>query len=240
MKKYISILVTGIVFVSMLSGCSKEKSKLPDTSKYTTTTTLLSEESKKSSNLTKPKDNATTSTKRYVSNTTTSLYENTTAYNGAGNLSKRKVTITYEQNGEQKEIQVTVITGFENEMLSKVNNLRKIAGKNPLKINDELQNAAVIRAAEATVNWSHTRPNGTKCFTVLDKLSIRPSMRSAGENLGKNQKSVDEVMNAWMSSKGHKDNIISTSTDYNYVGFAWVIAPNGDNVWCQIFAYLDI
>lgn len=224
MKKFISYLLVGVLATLFLVGCDSKKLKLPDSSKYDV-----------------KKDQTTQENKKIVpsGNKPTSLYEGTTKFNGTSKLEKRPLTVTYEQNGQVKSEKVTVIVGFEDEMLAYVNNLRNIGHKNALKNNDELRKAAIIRASEAAVCWSHTRPNGQRCFTVLDTLSIRPQLLNAGENLGRGQKSVPQVMKGWMGSKTHKENILSSTNEYTDVGFAWIVTEDGTNYWAQIFAYVD-
>lgn len=166
----------------------------------------------------------------------------TTRWAGKSVLSQSTKTISYIQNGEQKEITVTVVTGFENEMLAYINGERTNRGKSPLSINNELGELAVIRAAEAGVLWSHTRPDGTNCFTVLDlKPELKKRIVYAGENLAWNQHTVIEVMTDWMNSPGHKANIIRD--EYNCVGLALVMVEREDGIseplWAQIFAKMS-
>ncbi|MEG1551330.1 MAG: CAP domain-containing protein [Oscillospiraceae bacterium] len=165
-------------------------------------------------------------------------YSVTTRYAGTSTLTYTKQTIPYTADGQQMSTTVTVVTGFEDEMLAYVNNERANAKRNSLSLEPELTRMAIIRAAEASIKWSHIRPDGTKCFTILDTSPLKPRITEAGENLGWNQTSVVEVMNEWMNSTGHRANIISAYNNYNNVGFAWIIAENGDHFWAQLFAQL--
>lgn len=171
----------------------------------------------------------------------TSTYSATTSWAGTSTLVQTPRTIEYTQDGQSKAINVTVITGFENEMLAYVNNERQNAGKSLLYINTELSELAIIRAAEAGVLWSHTRPNGTICFTVLDlNPALKDSIYCAGENLAWNQTTVSQVMTDWMNSPGHKANIIKD--EYSCVGFGLVIVEREDGsfdpLWAQMFAQI--
>jgi len=170
-----------------------------------------------------------------------STYSATTRWAGTSALSQTPQTIQYTQSGENKSINVTVITGFEEEMLAYINNERANAGKLPLSINTELSELAVIRAAEAGVLWSHTRPDGTTCFTVLDlKPDLKKRIYYAGENLAWNQTSVLQVMTDWMNSPGHKANILRD--EYNCVGLGLVLVEREDGsfdpLWAQMFAQI--
>ncbi|NCA79624.1 MAG: CAP domain-containing protein [Sphingobacteriia bacterium] len=172
----------------------------------------------------------------------TSTYSVTTSWAGTSTLLQTPRTIEYTQDGESKSINVTVITGFENEMLAYINNERENAGKSSLYINTELSELAIIRAAEAGVLWSHTRPNGTICFTVLDlKPDLKNRIYCAGENLAWNQTTVPQVMTDWMNSPGHRANILKD--EYNCVGLGLVIVEREDGsfdpLWAQMFAQVS-
>lgn len=88
------------------------------------------------------------------------------------------------------------------EILDLVNAERRAQGLNELVMDRELLDAAMLRAAEIAVLFDHTRPDGTRCFTVSDKCF--------GENIAVNY-SVKGVMNSWMGSSGHRNNILGSS-----------------------------
>ncbi|MDE5936697.1 MAG: hypothetical protein K2G83_04760, partial [Ruminococcus sp.] len=55
-----------------------------------------------------------------------------------------------------------------NNMAVMVNNERKALGLRELYVVPYLQECAKIRAEEASVSYSHTRPNGEYCSDVID------------------------------------------------------------------------
>lgn len=57
---------------------------------------------------------------------------------------------------------------FLAEVVRLVNAEREKVGLNTLVASDSLNNAAEIRANEIVTSFSHTRPGGTVCFTVLE------------------------------------------------------------------------
>lgn len=67
----------------------------------------------------------------------------------------------------------------------------------------KLKEAANVRAKEAEVLWSHTRPNGEPWWTVNDS--------AYGECLAKGYPSPADVITAWMESKSHRDVILDTT-----------------------------
>ena len=84
----------------------------------------------------------------------------------------------------------------------------------------ELQQAAKIRAEEAAELFSHDRPDGQSCFTALDECSVTRS--TAGENLLYSTKGAitpQGMVNAWMASEGHRQNILNPKFKSVGIGF---------------------
>ncbi len=93
------------------------------------------------------------------------------------------------------------------------------------------------RAAELVVRFSHTRPNGSSCFTAF------PVQSTLGENIAYGQEEPWIVMDGWMNSPGHRANILHP--DYKSIGvgcFSSVISlgEGYDDVevlfWAQAFS----
>ena len=116
-------------------------------------------------------------------------------------------------------------SGYIDEVIRLVNEERTAAGKSALKKNDELCNNAQVRAGEISSYFSHTRPDGKNCFTV-----ITVPYGYAGENIAMGQRTPEEVMDCWMESSGHKQNILSSN--YTSVGVGY---DPSTNCWVQIF-----
>lgn len=116
------------------------------------------------------------------------------------------------------------------QVLSLVNAERAKYGLSALTYDSTLGRAADIRAIEIKSLFSHTRPDGRSCFTVLDEVGY--SYRKAGENIAYGQRSAEEVMTAWMNSEGHRANILG---DYTYIGIG-VYESGGTIYWSQFFA----
>lgn len=121
---------------------------------------------------------------------------------------------------------------FASEVLRLVNEERAKAGLNEVALSTGVQNAAQIRAEELIKSFSHTRPDGTSCFTALSEIGV--SYRGAGENIAYGQTSPQEVMNGWMNSDGHRANILSSNFTTLGVGYTVV---NGTPYWVQMFTY---
>lgn len=116
-------------------------------------------------------------------------------------------------------------SSFENQVVQLVNQERAKHGLKALTHRADLKNVA-HKKAEDMINsnyFSHTSPNYGSPFQMLKTFGI--SYRSAGENIAKGQKTPQEVMNAWMNSPGHRQNILKPEYDSIGVGFyhsAWV------------------
>ena len=120
---------------------------------------------------------------------------------------------------------------YAREVAGLVNRERAANGLGYLKYSSELSRAASDRAEEIVSVFDHTRPDGTKCFTILDDYGI--SYYAAGENIAAGQSSPESVMNAWMNSSGHRANILSGN--FNFIGVG-VVYSGGYYYWVQLFA----
>lgn len=115
-------------------------------------------------------------------------------------------------------------------VLDLVNKERKAAGLSTLTLSTELCNVADIRAKEIVKSFSHTRPNGTSCFTAFKENGV--AYRYAGENIAYGQKTAEIVMNGWMNSEGHRANILSKN--FGKIGIS-CYEYNGRKYWVQLF-----
>ncbi len=59
--------------------------------------------------------------------------------------------------------------------------------------------------------------------------------QGVGENVAWGQRSVQEVMTAWMNSPGHRANIMNGS--YKHVGVGQQQGSAGGLYWTQLFGY---
>ena len=116
------------------------------------------------------------------------------------------------------------------EMLKQVNKVRSKAGVPALKLDYKMCAAAMLRAQETVEQFSHTRPDGTECFTVFKQYGITYS--HAGENIAAGSKTVSGTMEQWINSQGHYENMVNpnfsklaagvTSSPNSYYGTYWV------------------
>ena len=125
------------------------------------------------------------------------------------------------------------LLNYANEVVRLVNEQRVKNGLNTLSVDVNVQKAAQIRAKEQEQRFSHTRPNGTSCFTALKESGV--SYRGAGENIAMGQRSPEQVMNGWMNSKGHRENILNEK--FTNIGVGVYKDLNGKYYWTQMFTY---
>ena len=116
------------------------------------------------------------------------------------------------------------IASLAEEVVRQTNLERTSRGLSALRVDAELNRAAAVRARELVQSFSHTRPDGSDWSSVSSAVS--------GENIAKGHDSADRVMAAWMSSEGHRANILRAG--FGRIGVcAW--EANGVLYWVQLF-----
>ena len=119
---------------------------------------------------------------------------------------------------------------FAPEVLRLVNKERARVGIAPLKLADDLQAATAIRAREIVGYFSHTRPDGTDCFTVM-----RNRGRTCGENIAAGNSSASATVEQWMNSDGHRRNILNPAFRELGVGYVYEERSDYQHYWVQLF-----
>lgn len=126
------------------------------------------------------------------------------------------------ENGE-----TAVVYGYwdietANEVFKLVNEYRKQHSLCELEPSETLNETARLRALECAYFYSHTRPDGSHCFTAFPE-----SYALAGENVGAGFKgNAQKVMNAWINSPLHNDNLLSA--EFSYLGTSLFIMTDYD------------
>lgn len=117
------------------------------------------------------------------------------------------------------------------EVIRLVNIERAKVGKAPLQYNAKLQDAAMLRAKEISVYFSHHRPDGRSSDTALGEAGVGcPD----GENIAKGSLTPERVMYIWMNSQGHRAAILSPTATHIGVGF--YKSSTGGYYWVQEFS----
>lgn len=134
-------------------------------------------------------------------------------------------TCVYAQTLVDIKINGTYNNDKSNEVFSLVNQERAKAGISSLEYDKALAEKANLRAREIALYFSHTRPNGE---------NVLKSMKLNGENIAAGSSTATGVMNQWMNSTGHKNNILSSY--FKSIGIGSYTTENNVTYWVQVFS----
>ena len=111
-----------------------------------------------------------------------------------------------------------------------------VAGLSPLSYDYTLERIAMQRAAELAICYSHSRPDGTNCFTAFPANN---GYRKKGENVSAGIHSAEQTFTDWKEDgasnydgQAHRRSMLSG--EFNAVGISHV-RFNGIDYWVQIF-----
>lgn len=135
--------------------------------------------------------------------------------------------------GQRLTIPTVTTSSLENEVIRLVNVQRSKNGLQLLKTNWQLSRVARYKSADMANKgyFSHNSPTYGTPFQMMENFGLRFS--SAGENIAYGQRTPAEVMNDWMNSPGHRNNILSRS--YTEIGVGMAKNRNGVCYWTQQF-----
>ncbi|WP_244174476.1 CAP domain-containing protein, partial [Streptomyces murinus] len=124
----------------------------------------------------------------------------------------------------------TAASGVTAQIVQLVNAERAKAGCQPLTLNAKLTKAAQEHSADmaAHQNMSHTGSDGSDPGTRITQAGYTWS--AYGENVAYGYSTAAEVMAGWMSSPGHRANILNCGYQEIGVGLA-----QPDSYWTQDF-----
>ena len=137
----------------------------------------------------------------------------------------------YDLAMESSQSQTAMLRDYALKVVELVNIERAKEGLGALATSELLHAAATVRAAEAEIHWSHERPDGRSCFTVLTELGI--AFRGAGENLAKVYRTPESVVEGWMNSPDHRENIMQEK--FGKIGVGLHMDHEGTLYWAQFF-----
>lgn len=154
--------------------------------------------------------------------TTTKTTYDKSGYNASTSDLKDEASQVYASN-------ISLING----VLNYTNSYRDEVGVEKLDLDSDLSIAATIRSMEMAYSgkFSHTRPNGTSCFTIFNERGISSS--NMGENIAMGQRSAESVSTSWRNSLGHYENMIDAN--FKKIGIG-VFKFDGSFYWTQIFS----
>lgn len=110
------------------------------------------------------------------------------------------------------------------------------------KYDVNLEAIAKIRAKELAESFSHTRPDGTLCFTCTVKDANGKDVKTYGENISAGIRlTYDGAYDIWCETnekydgQGHRRNMLSPK--FVAIGIAGFKADDGKTYWVQEFGY---
>lgn len=124
-------------------------------------------------------------------------------------------TVPAETENRIYDISGYVVGSLETAMMDQVNSHRREAGLGELERNDRLCAIASARAYEASLSWSHARPDGRSYTTVFGDYGF--SFGDAGENLLYTSGGEDGItlVSKWMGAESNRETLL-------YPGFTTV------------------
>lgn len=130
-----------------------------------------------------------------------------------------RVSFSFLQNSHPGVLGINANINIS-DLLNLTNQKRAEAGLPPLSLSDQLDQAAAGKARDMfTKNyWAHLSPDGLTPWVFIKGAGYE--YLYAGENLARGFTTAQDVINAWMASQGHRENMLSRN--YKDVGFAVV------------------
>ncbi len=122
------------------------------------------------------------------------------------------------------------VSAFEKKVVELTNAERAKQGLAPLTLDTELSKVARTKSQDMKNKnyFDHNSPTYGSPFDMMKSFGI--SYKSAGENIAMGQTSPEQVVQAWMDSPGHRENIMNAS--FTHIGVGHVASGN---YWTQMF-----
>lgn len=122
------------------------------------------------------------------------------------------------------------LSQFEKQVVDLTNAERTKKGLKPLQVDNQLAKAAGVKSQEMSDKkyFDHNSPTYGSPFDMMKKFGV--SYSYAAENIAMGQRSPQEVVQAWMNSQGHRQNIMNPNFTHIGVGYA-----ASGNYWTQMF-----
>lgn len=139
-----------------------------------------------------------------------------------GSTSSAQATPTLSYGGLQPTLQALRVLDLTNAQ-------RSLAGLEPLTFSGLLSEAAVAHCQDMENNgfFSHTGSDGSDAGIRITRTGYQWS--AYGENIAQGFTTPEDVVNAWMNSPHHRENILNSQFTQLGVGVV-------DDTWAQEFA----
>lgn len=123
------------------------------------------------------------------------------------------------------------LNSVEQEIFNMVNEERKKVGVSPLNYNEVMEKYARIKSKDMGDRnyFSHENPEGQLITSEMKKNGV--TYNAWGENIayidGNSSSASSEIMNMWLNSKGHRENILST----NFTSIGIGVSKHGNKIY---------
>jgi uncharacterized protein YkwD len=131
------------------------------------------------------------------------------------------------------------VQSFTQQVVELTNNFRAKNGLAPLTLNSKLSEAAQTHSQNMAVQdfFSHTGKDGSSAGDRVSKTGY--DWRTVAENIAAGQRTPAEVVQAWIDSPGHRENMLNTTIKEIGVGYFFLADDTGTTnynaYWTQDF-----
>lgn len=124
----------------------------------------------------------------------------------------------------------STVSSYEQKVIDLVNEIRVQNGLKKFTASWELSRVARYKSQDMKDNkyFSHTSPTYGSPFNMIKNFGI--PFKTAGENIAYGYSTPQAVVNGWMSSEGHRKNILNPN--FTQIGVGYVASGH---YWTQMF-----
>jgi len=154
----------------------------------------------------------------------------------AGKYDANGVKVYVPSGDDDDKPNITPVPTFTEEQFAaeifRLTNVERAKHGEPLvQTNNDLNRAAMQRAKEISIKFSHTRPDGTDALSVFGEYNNIPDNHAA-ENISAGYTSPQSAVDGWMNSPGHRVSLLNTYSTHLGVG----VCKSGSTYYCvQLF-----
>jgi uncharacterized YkwD family protein len=125
------------------------------------------------------------------------------------------------------------LSDYELEVINLVNKEREKHNLKPLEIDMKVSQLARQKSEDMRDKnyFDHTSPTYGKPCDHMKKEGVK--YKYCGENIAAGYKTPEEVMEGWLKSKGHRENILNS--DYTHIGVGYAEGGTYGTYWTQQF-----
>ncbi|MFD2762220.1 CAP domain-containing protein [Lentibacillus juripiscarius] len=140
-----------------------------------------------------------------------------------------------EEQREAPDMDTAEPSAYEKEVVELVNEERTKKGLEPLEMHHGLSDLARKKSQDMADNnyFSHTSPTYGSPFEMMEQFDF--TFQLAGENIAAGQRSPEQVVEGWMNSKGHRENILKEGFTHIGVGYVEDAGLPYGTYWTQLF-----